>query len=137
MNTEIERWIVIHLITTRKLINTNGNIEGKFPRDFTDGNILSVYTEGITVGTKIKTKQKKNDDVSFLPTEFIGKLWTLFIMSITKGITDRIFRRYSRELQNCLLSNCTFNCCSLRTKSPTDWKVVGVIWRFSEKIQLT
>ena len=59
MNTEIERWIVIHLITTRKLINTNGNIEGKFPRDFTDGNILSVYTEGITVGTKIKTKQKK------------------------------------------------------------------------------
>jgi hypothetical protein len=37
--------------TTRKLINTNGN------------------TEGITVGKKIKTKQKKNDDVSFLPTE--------------------------------------------------------------------
>jgi len=32
----------------------------KFPRDFTDGNIPSVYTEGITVGKKIKTKQKKN-----------------------------------------------------------------------------
>jgi hypothetical protein len=47
-----------------------GNIfVGKFPRDFTDGNIPSVYTEGITVGKKIKTKQKKNDDVSFLPTE--------------------------------------------------------------------
>jgi hypothetical protein len=47
-----------------------GNIfVGKFPRDFTDGNIPSVYTEGITVGKKIKTKQK-NDDVSFLPTEF-------------------------------------------------------------------
>ena len=47
-----------------------GNISvGKFPRDFTDGNIPSVYTEGITVGKKIKTKQKKNNNVSFLPTE--------------------------------------------------------------------
>jgi hypothetical protein len=35
--------------TTRKLINTNGNIEG------------------ITVGKKLK-QSKKNDDVSFLPT---------------------------------------------------------------------
>jgi hypothetical protein len=31
----------------------------KIPRDFTDENIPSVYTEGITVGNKIKTKQKK------------------------------------------------------------------------------
>jgi len=47
-----------------------GNIfVGKFPRDFTDGNIPSVYTDGITVGKKFKTKQKKKDDVSFLPTE--------------------------------------------------------------------
>ena len=47
-----------------------GNISvGKFPRDFTDGIIPSVYTEGITVRKKIKTKQKQNDDVSFLPTE--------------------------------------------------------------------
>ena len=37
-----------------------GNISvGKLSRDFTDGNILSVYTEGITVGKKIKKKQKK------------------------------------------------------------------------------
>jgi hypothetical protein len=64
-----------------------GNIfVSKFPRDFTDGNIPSVYTEGITVGKKLK-KSKKNDDVSFLPTEsstelpmefsvgkFVGKL---------------------------------------------------------------
>jgi hypothetical protein len=58
-----------------------GNIfVGKFPRDFSDGNIPSVYTEGITVGKKIKTKQK-NDDMSFLPTKklnsvgkFVGKL---------------------------------------------------------------
>jgi hypothetical protein len=81
---------------------------GKFQRNFTDGNILSVYTEGITVRKKIKTKQKKWWRVIFLPTKlptefilsvksvgkFIGKLWTLSIMSITKGITDGIFRRY-------------------------------------------
>ena len=43
---------------------------GNFPRDFTDGNIPSVYTDRITVGKKFKTKQKKKkDDVSFLPTE--------------------------------------------------------------------
>jgi hypothetical protein len=62
------------------LINTNGNIEGifpsvnfqgnisvgKFPRDFTDRNIPSVYTEGITVRKKLK-QIKKNDDVPFLP----------------------------------------------------------------------
>jgi hypothetical protein len=47
-----------------------GNIFiGKFPRDFTNGNIPSVYTERITVGKKIKTKQKKNGDMSFLPAE--------------------------------------------------------------------
>jgi hypothetical protein len=43
---------------------------GIFLRDFTDENILSVYTEGITVRKKIKTKQK-NNNVSFLPMEFI------------------------------------------------------------------
>jgi hypothetical protein len=37
-----------------------GNIfVGKFPRDFTDGNIPSVYTNKITVEKKFKTKQKK------------------------------------------------------------------------------
>jgi len=35
----------------QKLININGN------------------TEGITVGKKIKTKQKQNNDVLFLPSE--------------------------------------------------------------------
>jgi hypothetical protein len=50
-----------------------GNIfVGKFPRDFTDGNIPSVYTDGITVGKKFKTKQKKKDDVLFLPTNSLG-----------------------------------------------------------------
>jgi hypothetical protein len=32
---------------------------GKFLRDFTDGNIPSVYTEGITVEKKIKQSTKK------------------------------------------------------------------------------
>ena len=52
-----------------------GNIfVGKFPRDFTDENIPSVYTDGITVGKNIK-QSKKKDDVSFLPTEnSVGKL---------------------------------------------------------------
>jgi len=37
-----------------------GNIFiGKFLRDFTDGNIPSVYTEGITVGKKLKQSKKK------------------------------------------------------------------------------
>jgi hypothetical protein len=37
-----------------------GNISvGKFPRDFIEGIIPSVYTEGITMGNKIKTKHKK------------------------------------------------------------------------------
>jgi len=47
-----------------------GNISiGKFPRDFTDGNIPSVYTKGITVEKKIKTKQKKMMTCQDLPTE--------------------------------------------------------------------
>jgi len=37
-----------------------GNIfVGKFPRDFTDENIPSVYTDGITVGKNIKQSKKK------------------------------------------------------------------------------
>jgi hypothetical protein len=96
---------------------------GKFPRDFTDENIPSVYINRITVRKKIKTKQKKKKMTCYfyqrnyrqkIPSvnslgNSVGKLWTLFIMSITKGITDGIFRRYFPE---------------------------SVIWRFSEKIQL-
>jgi hypothetical protein len=100
-----------------------GNIfVGKFSRDFTDGNIPSVYTDEIIVGKKFKTKQKKKMTCHFYQRNYrwnfpsvnslgnsVGKLWTLFIMSITKGITDGIFRRYFPE---------------------------SVIWWFSEKIQL-
>jgi len=111
-------------------------------RDFTNENISSVYTEGITVGKQIKTKQKKNDDISFLPT----KLPKEFIPSVNLLVNCEHCSscqlqwesptEFSRELHNCSLSNCTVNCCSLQTKSLTDWKVVGVIWWFSEKIQL-
>jgi hypothetical protein len=60
-----------------------GNISiSKFPRDFTDGNIPSVYT----VGKKIKTKQKKNDDVSFLPTDLPTELPTEKIPSVIPSV---------------------------------------------------
>jgi len=49
---------------------------GKFPRDFTDGNIPSVYTDGITVGNFFLNKAKKKDDVSFLPTELLTEIPT-------------------------------------------------------------
>jgi hypothetical protein len=105
---------ILQSLPTRKLINTNRNTERIFP---------SVNFRGI-LPTKIfpryilrelpweqKLKQKKNDDVSFLPTELpteflssvipsinlLVKMWTLFIMSITKGITDGIVRRYFPE----------------------------------------
>jgi len=89
---------------TRKSINTNGNTERIFPSvNFWGILPTEIFPRYIPMELswekKIKTKQK-NDDVSFLPTEFIpsvksvGKLWTLFIMSIIKGITDGSFRRY-------------------------------------------
>jgi len=100
-----------------------GNIFiGKFSRDFTDGNIPSVYTDEITMEKKFKQSKKKKMTCHFYQQNYrrnfssvnsldnyVGKLWILFIMSITKGITDGIFRRYFPE---------------------------SVIWRFSEKIQL-
>ena len=99
------RYIINHYQKINKYKQKyRGNISiGKFPRDFTDRNIPSVYTKAITVGKKFKTKQKKNDDVPFFTNGItdgknsVGKLWTLFIMSIKKGITDGIFRRYFLE----------------------------------------
>ena len=131
-------------ITTRKSINTNGNTDGIFSsvnfRGIFPTEIFPRYIpRELPWEKKIKTKQKKwwrviftdginsiGNSVDKSVSKSVGKLWTLFIMSITKGITDGVF-------QNCSPSNCTVNCCSLRTKSPTDWKVVGVIWRFSKK----
>jgi len=84
-----------------------GNIfVGKFPRDFTDENIPSVYTEGITVGKKIK-QSKKNDDMSFLPME----LPTEFIPWVN------------------LLVNCEHcSSCQLQRESPSEFSV-GIFQR--------
>ena len=124
-------------VTTRKLINTNGNIEGIFPsvnfRGILPTEIFPRYIpRELPWEKKLKQSKKKwwrviftngitdeTNSVGDSVGKFAGKLWTLFIMSSTKGITDRKFRRYCPD-----------------SKSLTDWKVVGVIWRFSEKIQL-
>jgi hypothetical protein len=50
----------------------------------------------------IKTKQKKWQRAIFTNgitdgINSVGKLWTLFIMSITKGITNEKFHRYFPE----------------------------------------
>jgi hypothetical protein len=128
-------WIQIN--TIRKLINTNGNIEGIFPsvnfRGILPTKIFPRYIpRELPWEKKLKQSKKKwwrviftngiTDETNFVGDsvgKFAGKLWTLFIMSSTKGITDGKFRRYCPD-----------------SKSLTDWKVVGVIWRFSEKIQL-
>jgi hypothetical protein len=47
--------LTVSIYTTRKSINTNGN------------------TEGITVGKKIKTKQKKMMTCQDLPTELLAE----------------------------------------------------------------
>jgi hypothetical protein len=51
---------------------------------------------------KLKQKKKKWWHAIFTNKiysigKIVGKLWTLFIMSITKGITDRNFHRYFTE----------------------------------------
>jgi len=112
---------------------------GKFSRDFTDGNIPSVYTEGITMGKKLKQKKWwhvifTNDIIDGITDgissvgKFVGKNMNTIHHVNYKGNHQRNCPSvFSRELQNCSLFNCTVNCYSLRTKSPTDWKVVGVI----------
>jgi hypothetical protein len=69
-------------ITTRKLINTNGNTEGIFPSvDFRGILPTEIFPRYIPreLPWKKKLKQsKKNDDVSFLPKDLL----TEFIPSI-------------------------------------------------------
>jgi len=103
-------------VTTRKSINTNGNIKGIFLLVNFRGILpTEIFTRSIPRELqwkkKIKTKQKKNwwrviftniitDGIILLVKSVgksVGKLWTLFIMSITKGITNKIFRRYVLE----------------------------------------
>jgi hypothetical protein len=79
---------------------------GNFPMDFPDGNIPSIYTEGITVEKNLKQSKEKRWRVIYTNKitnriyvigKIVDKLWTLFIMSITKGITNGKFRRYFPE----------------------------------------
>jgi hypothetical protein len=100
--------------TTRKLINTNGHTEGIFSsvnfRGILPTEIFPRCLPRELPWEKIKTKQKKMMTCHFYQRnyqqrissvksigKFVGKLWTLFIMSIIKGIIDEIFRRYFSE----------------------------------------
>ena len=66
------------------------------------------------MGKKIKTKQKKNDDVSFLPTELPMDLSTEFIPLVN------------------LLVNCEqCSSCQLQRESPTEF-FVGIFHRAPE-----
>jgi hypothetical protein len=126
MTCFLNRIIMTRRITTRKLINTNGNTEGIFSsvnfRGILPTEIFPRYIPTELPWEKNLKQSKKRMTCHFYQRNYrrkipsvtslgnsVGKLWTLFIMSITKEITDRIFRRYFPE---------------------------SVIWRFSEKIQL-
>ena len=66
------------------------------------------------MGKKFKTKQKKNDDMSFLPTELPMDLSTEFILSVN------------------LLVNCEqCSSCQLQRESPTEFSV-GIFQRAPE-----
>jgi hypothetical protein len=99
--------------------------------NFTNENILLVYTERITVEKKIKTKQKKYDNMSFilieLPTELILSVKSLVNCSLLPDTIHHVNYKgnhqqniplvFFREHWNCSLSNCTVNYCSLQIKS--------------------
>jgi len=64
-------------INTRKLINTNKNTDGIFPsvnyREFYQWKYsLSIYRGNYGEKKKIKTKQKKYDDMLFIPTKLLS-----------------------------------------------------------------
>jgi hypothetical protein len=67
-------------LTTRKLINTNGNIDGIFSsvnfRGILPTEIFPRYIPTELPWEKnLKQSKKKKDDVSFLPTEYsVGKI---------------------------------------------------------------
>ena len=92
--------------TIRKLINTNRNTEGIFSsvnfRGILPTEIFPPYIlRELPWEKKLKQSKKKWWRVIFtnrIPSvNLLVKIWTLFIMSITKGITDEIVRRYFTE----------------------------------------
>ena len=105
--TFLDSWVN----TTRKSINTNRNIKRIFPlvnfRGILPTEIFPRYIpRKLPWEKKLKQSKKRWWHVIFYQRNYrqnysvgnsVGKLWTLFIMSITKGITDVIFRRYFPE----------------------------------------
>jgi hypothetical protein len=97
----------LHYLKIDKYTKYWGNISvGNFLMDFPDGNISSIYTEGITVEKNLKQSKEKRWRVIYTNKitnkiyvigKIIDKLWTLFIMSITKAITNGKFCRYFPE----------------------------------------
>jgi len=136
---------------TRKLINTNENIEGIFSSVnvwwILPTEILSRYIPRELQWEKIiKTKQKKTMMCHFYQRNFRQNLFrrknywwtvnTVYHVNYKRNHQRKILSIFSRELWNYSLPNCTVNYCFLQTKSQTDWKVVSVIWWFSEKFRL-
>jgi hypothetical protein len=74
----------------------------------------------------------------FIPIELImlvksvGKIIGKMFTSPWHCSSCQLQSEFSREHWNYSLSNCIINYCYLQTKSLTNWKVIGVIWRVSE-----
>ena len=92
--------------TTRKSINTNKNTKKIFLlvnfQEILPTEIFPRYRPRELPWKKKLKQTKKWWRVIFTNGinsigKFVGKLWTLFIMSITKGITNGIFCRYFPE----------------------------------------
>jgi len=110
-------------VITRKLINTNGNIKGIFPlvnfREILPTEIFPQYIPRKLPWEKKLKQNKKNDDVSFLPTELPTKQIPLVIPSVN------------------LLVNCEHcSSCQVQRESPTE-NSVGIVqivnhWRIEK-----
>ena len=102
--------------------------------NFIDWNIFLVYIKRIIVGKFFFLKNKKirwhviyTNRINHVG-KIIGKMFT----SPWHCLSCQLQREFSREHWNYSLSNCIINYYSLQTKSLTNWKVIGVIWRVSE-----
>jgi hypothetical protein len=118
-------------VTTRKLINTNGNTEGIFPsvnfRGILPTNIFPRYIpRELPWEKKLKQSKKKwwhviftheitdgINSVSNSVGKFVGKnVNTIHHVNYKGNHRRNCPSVFFRELQNCSLFNCTVNCCS-------------------------
>ena len=121
-------------ITTRKLINTNGNTEGIFPsvhfRGILPTEIFPQYIPRELPWEKKLKQRKKKDDVSFLPTELPTEFFSSvnLLVNCEHYSSCQLQRESPTEFSVGNFQRApelfTFQlhcyCCSLRTKSPTD-----------------